>query len=463
MSTFFFVSSVPMFQEPGMGSNTTKRLAPASTDDFSTFLDAYCKSASLFAIPTPSLAVKSCSVSSESTPSTPLSCPLSTQSTASLGCPATTCSSTVTSQDPLQEFSTLLSDALEMVENFSVTLRLDSGNVTVSGVRDSASGVFSFSLEGKKEALVEFFTLLLENLRAWIGNAGEGKPQCPRVGCGKIVLEDGQGEETTTPSEDATDTIAPLPESTSEPEIVPDSTFPLEVTAEPMNGNGAFEGDILPLDLPLESVSTTEASSVPEKKSPQLSKNFGSTSFVERLAFASLEEKTVTRVLATEKDASRNGSAPLGKEVIPSYVPLKNTDNALPEEIKVSVASQKDFAKVFEEVLRMASETKGHKEVVLRLEPEHLGSIVVRLEEKEGKIHCFWEVTNPETRELLVKYLPTLEARFASQGMPFANFFGNGQSAYKFSRFFWVPSSREEQGDTVSFDDFGVFQVNLLV
>lgn len=459
MSTFFFVSSVPMFQEPGMGSNTPKKLAPANTDDFGTFLDAYCKSASLFAIPTPSLAVKSCGVSSESTPSMPLSCPLSTQSTASLGCPATTYSSTVTSQDPLQEFSTLLSDALEMVEDFSVTLRLDSGNVTVSGVRDSASGVFSFSLEGKKETLVEFFTLLLETLRAWIGNAGEEKPQCPRVEWGKIVLEDEQGKEVTTPLEDATDTIAPLPESTSEPEIAPDSAFPLEVTAEPMDGNEAFEGDI----LPLESVSTTEASSVPEKESPELSRNFGSMSFVERPAFASLEEKTVTRVLATEKDTSRNDSTPFEEEVVPSYVPLKNTDSALPEEVKVSVASQKDFAKVFEEVLRVASETKGHKEVVLRLEPEHLGSIVVRLEEKEGKIHCFWEVTNPETRELLVKYLPTLEARFASQGMPFANFFGNGQSAYKFSRFFWVPSPREEQGDTVSFDDFGVFQVNLLV
>lgn len=466
MSGFFFVPSVPIFQESGVGSstvsNTVKKLAPTGTDDFSTLLDAYCQSAPLFAVPTPSLVVKSCSVSSESTQSTPLLCPLSAQGTASLGCSATTCSSTVTPQDPLQEFSALLSDALEMVENFRVTLRFGSGNVTVSGVRDSASGVFSFSLEGKKETLVEFFTFLLENLRAWIGNAVGEKLQCPRVGCGRVAPEDGQSE-VTTPSGDTMNTITPLPENTTEPEVTPDGTFPLEVAAEPTAWDGTFEGDVLPLESAVAAEASSAPEKVPEKGSPEFSQDFGSTSFVERATAPSLKEETVTRVWATERDASKNNSAPFGEEIVPSFAPAKNTDNALPEEIEVSVTSQKDFAKVFEEVLRMASETKGRKEIVLRLEPEHLGSIIVRLEEKEGKIHCFWEVTNPETRELLVKYLPTLEARFTSQGMPFANFFGNGQGAYKFSHSPWVPSPREEQGDAVAFDDFGVFQVNLLV
>ncbi|MBC7218109.1 MAG: hypothetical protein H5U36_08240, partial [Candidatus Caldatribacterium sp.] len=197
MSGFFFVPSIPVLPEFSPGNTAVKKGETKSGDDFGAFLDAYFKNVASFATPLSFPVSKSCgSCSSAGEESTSLSCPLSsTPSATSLSCPSIGESSTTqapTELPSLQEFPTLFSDLLEMVENFSVTLRLEGGNVTVSGAR-SEDGVFAFSVEGKKEALVEFFTLLLENLKDWMANEPQATSQCGKIQCGRI-LEDGDDE-----------------------------------------------------------------------------------------------------------------------------------------------------------------------------------------------------------------------------------------------------------------------------
>lgn len=463
MSGFFFSSSIPALQEPGLGESVVKKTPRTSAEDFSTFLDVCFKDAGLFAVPAPFPVTKSCSASCGNTKSTPLPCPLSTQSAVSLSCQGGVPLGAEGTQDPLGEFSTLFSDALEMVENFTVTLRLGEGKVTVSGARDE-NGVFSFTLEGKKEAVVEFFTLLFENLRAWIEGKGEEKPQCTKLQCERVSQENGQSEETVVPTVDVVDT--PFGEHASEPEAVLDSPSPLpgegefptqdalhatEVETEPLVQDASFEDEV-----------SWEILKASDRKYPGLSKKAGFAPSAEGVTAPSPGEEVLTQISGVEKDRTEDSPTSSGEGMVSSFASAKNVERAAAQDVKVSVASPEDFVKVFEDILRVASGTRGRKEVVLHLEPEHLGSIVVHLEERGGQIHCFWEVADPGTRELLARYLPALEAHFNAQGMPFTSFFGDGQNAYAFSNFRWAWVSGKEDVDETPFEDSGVFRVNLL-
>lgn len=481
MNGCFCIPSIPVLEGSVPGESSVKKATPAGAGDFSTFLDTYLSSTGLFAVPSPFPVVKSCSAScgnTESAENAPLPCPLSTQSNVSLSCPGAASSGVGEVQDPLQEFSALLSDALEMVENFTVTLRLGEGNVTVSGARD-ANGVFSFSIEGEKEALVEFFTMLFENLRAWIVENSEERPQCARLQCGWSLPENGQNEAAVSSVEVAG---VPVQESMDEPEAVlenasspvtgdepPTQDVPLPLTTEgelPTQDTApslAAEGESLVQDSSSEGEDEAfvEAPGASSRKHPGLSQQGDSATSPETAT--SFRGKAATPVLGVRKDTAKDSTTSSEEGMTPSFVPARNAEHAISQDVRVSVGSPKDFAKVFEEVLKVASETRGQKEVVLRLEPEHLGTIVVRLEEQEGQIRCFWEVSNPETRELLLKYLPVLEAHFNALGMPFANFFGDGQNTYAFSNFQWTRALERDGDDEVPFEDPEVSQVNFLV
>lgn len=342
-----------------------------------------------------------------------------------------------------------------MVENFSVTLRLEGGNVTVSGAR-SEDGVFAFSVEGKKEALVEFFTLLLENLKDWMANESQATSQCGKIQCGGI-LGDGDDE--------VVDGCSLMDASTSKPQETEEAIgTPVEVLP-PEGGDGSgpeievlTESEVVPSEpslgeeIPLggDGVSTLSV-----KEAEPVQEAFPSLSRVEEL-------ESVVPTLREEEKVTENSTVLLDGDTTSSFVLSKGAEE--PEVQEVSVSSvPREFARVFEEVLKLASETRGRKEIVLRLEPEHLGSITVRLEEQGGRIHCLWEVANPETRELLVKYLPLFEAQLNAQGMPFQNFLGDGRNAYAFLGFRSTQNAERDDAEEISFEDSEVSRVNLLV
>ncbi len=473
MSGCFCIPGIPALEGPTPGEGPVKKTVPAGAEDFGALFEAYFRNVGLFAVPSLFPVTKSCGAScgnAESTGNVPLPCPLSAQSSVSLSCPGAASSGVGEVQDPLQEFSAFLSDALEMVENFTVTLRLGEGNVTVSGVRDE-NGVFSFSIGGKKEALVEFFTMLFANLRAWIAGNSEGKPQCARLQCGRISPKDEplvqdvpSGGGAPAPAVEVTD--VPSGESTVAPEVMLEDASSLVTGDEPPTQStslltaeeGSLVQDVSPGEEDEAFGETPQASFW---KNPGLSRQGDSTASLGKAT--SLGERATAPVVKVGKDATKDATASSKEGMTSSFVPARNAEHGVSQDVRVSVASPKDFAKVFEEVLKVASGTKGQKEVVLRLEPEHLGAIVVRLEEQEGQIRCFWEVSNPETRELLLKYLPVLEVHFDALGMPFANFFGDGQNTYAFSNFRWTRASERDGDDEVPFENLEVSQVNFLV
>lgn len=455
MSSFFFLPAPPVVQEvvPEKGA-FLKRGASQEAGDFNAFLEACCGNIGLFAVPPVSPSTRACSFPAANEETFSLPCPLSSGSTVSLSPLALIYQGEGVTADPLERFSAFLSDALEMVESFAVTLRLDKGNVTVSGLRGN-DGNFSFSIEGKKEALIEFFTLLFENLRVWFeGHAKEGTQctlsqcGCRRVSCGDVgdtrVTGTG-GSELLHPSGETVPEASGIPETTlSELSPPAGSTLPSEAQVTQTE----IEGDVA-RDSMLPAEEKGKISLLPEgEDTPLLRKEDG-----KRVAFA------------PEKNRTQDNTPSFDEDVAQFLVSVRDIGESSSQETTTvtTPVTAEDFARVFEEVLRGVSEVRGRKEVVLHLEPEHLGSIVVRLEDQGGKIHCIWEVANPETRALLVKYLPVLEAHLSAQGMFFENFLGDGSNAYAFWSTPWPQVSRGTQDEEIPLGDFEVSQVNFLV
>lgn len=464
----FFVSfpGVPALPElPGDGNAPVKKSTPGDIDDFGAFLEAYVKGAGVFAPPFALPGAKSCGSSCGSTKPVSSPCPL--QATPASCSSQSVLPATCGTPDSFGEFSKLISDALDMVENFTVTLRLGEGNVTVSGARNE-SGAFTFAVEGKKEALVTFFTWLFENLKAWMEKEGETL-SCPQLSCQKpeCALSSSGGEdaipvEVVEGIEGASPGDVPSPEEAIPLEALDGGTLP-EFQSTPVSAEGgelaSGEVDEIP-EGGIEGASPDGTSSdrpeVPQSLRGESSR--GKTHPAE-----------VQKVLGVQmpKEARRIPKRGAGVDPERNAVSLFSLERGARgealQEIRVPVTSQRDFTRIFDEVLRVASEVKGRKEIVLQLEPEHLGSITVRLEEKGGQIHCLWEVANPETRELLVKFLPAFEAQLNAQGMPFANFLGDGRNTSGFSSFRWMQTENRDGEEENPVEDFGLFRVNLLV
>ncbi|MCS7241154.1 flagellar hook-length control protein FliK [Candidatus Caldatribacterium sp.] len=450
---------------PGKGTPSLKKDTPPESDghlgDFSTFLETCCRNAGLFAVPPVVTPTKACSPSTLVEETSPLPCPLNPEGAPSLSCPVSTCQRGEGIEDPLHQFSSLLADALEMVENFTVTLRLGEGNVTVSGAR-KGDGSFSLSLEGKKETLVAFFTMLFENLRAWFEEGMVGKAafsQSPQ-GCGRVLCEEATHPVVEGENGGALETIGGGSSS-----------------GEVSSGSGV-QNELGTLPLSTQAVHQWEAPDEPKAEEPVEAPSEAKTE--ERTLFAKVTplseegdatvlfgERSKERVLTPppKGDATRSDTPSPEESLAPSLFSVKDAKEVEPQETPSVVASvtARDFAEVFEEVLKRVGEVKGRKEVVLHLEPEHLGSITIRLEDQGGKIHCLWEVANPETRELLVKYLPLLEAQLNAQGMLFESFLGKGGNAYAFWGFRWAQAAGKGEDEKTPFAGFEASQVNVLV
>lgn len=464
MGGFFFLPATPVAQEvvPQKGALLKKGVSQEG-GDFSTFLEACCGNIGPFAVPPAFPFARACSSSATGGETVSLPCPLSSGSTVSLNPLALTCQGEEVMTDPLEQFSALLSDALEMVENFTVTLRLGEGNVTVSGLRGN-DGNFSFSIEGRKEALLEFFTLLFENLRAWFEeNTREGMQcmqsqcGCRRISCGDV---DGTGVaegESVSSLENVADStpssgVGSISETQSEP-VVP----LLPSLGEPADTPEGVFSEVSPL-------AEEESSNVLLEEASAFEVKEGLTKS-DALSFEEESAEPAVLAAAPKKDQDQDNTPSFEEGTTQFFASVKGAQEPASQKATAATTSvaAENFAKVFEEVLRGVSEVKGRKEVVLHLEPEHLGSIVVRLEDQGGKIHCIWEVANPETRALLVKYLPILEAHLSAQGMFFENFLGDGGGAYTFWGNPWSQVPRSNQDEEILLGDFEVSQVNFLV
>ncbi|MGH8241636.1 MAG: flagellar hook-length control protein FliK, partial [Steroidobacteraceae bacterium] len=63
----------------------------------------------------------------------------------------------------------------------------------------------------------------------------------------------------------------------------------------------------------------------------------------------------------------------------------------------------------------------GKEAASLRLSPEHLGPLDIRISVDDGKASVYFGATNADTRAALEQSLPRLREMFASQGMVLAD------------------------------------------
>ncbi|MEN3186377.1 MAG: flagellar hook-length control protein FliK [Atribacterota bacterium] len=330
---------------------------------------------------------------------------------------------------------------LENLEAINLSLNLGAkGMVQIQGARDE-NGEFTFQIQGSKDALTELFTVFFGYLATMVQSKDEvqhasqdcsfscnpnAKLSCDENGnfssvsivfpynfsVGTTVEEGENGEEIEHGG---------VVENNVETESnVETETLPPVITTKEGEVNIRLEDGAL-FDI-------TQAE-VPADETQEMN--------VDSLVMASGNEETVRDKTETKEKSSdtTKGFTSLGDGMNASKV-----NKVSPESETIAVSNFTDATqveKIFDQILRFASRGSGSKEVVIKLQPESLGSIVVHLKEDTNRLQCIWEIADTRTRELVQRSLPLLEARLQGQGFTFENFWGGGNQ----EQFNWQRSS----------------------
>ncbi|MGC8777750.1 MAG: flagellar hook-length control protein FliK, partial [Candidatus Caldatribacteriaceae bacterium] len=339
--------------------------------------------------------------------------PCSFASTTSLACSSNASSLTTmgspSSRVDLSEVRASIAQFLEDLEGINFTLDLGAkGVVKVEGMKNE-NGEFSFQIQGSKDALTELFTMLFGYLTTMV--QGEVETQnCSQNGscaCG--------GNSTSCGGVSSGAALENL----------------LVGTVTPSEGENSID-----TELPV----TVEGVSVDEEAVPDEENGGGADEEVAALPDNAPEKMIVGKPRGVESDAIETSSSESGEgssrakvetrspERVGSLTPVSDEVTTPRAEVVssegkvVSVASlgdSKEVEKIFDSILRFASRGEGPKEVVVKLQPESLGSIIIHLKEDANRLQCVWEIADVKTRELIQKSLPLLEARLQGQGFTF--------------------------------------------
>jgi flagellar hook-length control protein FliK len=93
--------------------------------------------------------------------------------------------------------------------------------------------------------------------------------------------------------------------------------------------------------------------------------------------------------------------------------------SAPPRELRSPVGTHAWADELGEHLTLMAQ--RGHDSASLRLSPEHLGPVEVKISMREGEASVWFAAANADTRAALDQSLPRLREMFASQGMVLAD------------------------------------------
>jgi hypothetical protein len=391
-----------------------------------------------------------CSFSSAITPGC-----ASNVSTMTFGCPSPETPSTGVDLSGVRES---IAQFLEDLEGINFTLDLGAkGMVKLEGMKNE-NGEFSFQIQGSKDALTELFTMLFGYLTTVVQNGvnSQNASQNCSLSCGKTSASCGGND------------VIPLAA------VVSSGSSPIENVVTSGDENGEVSDDI-EFSLTAEDVNADEEN-VPEVETeedavPNISQTQAPVQETREIDDNSLEissdehsglvdkgkidhkspDKLENRVaLSAEVAAPRGEITSSGGEV----VSITRLDDVT------------EVEKIFDSILRFASQEKGTKEVVVKLQPESLGSIVVHLKENTNHLQCIWEIADARTRELVERNLPLLEARLQGQGFTFENFWGgsdgrqsNWQEAFRWNLGSFADVLGESEGSSLALSDY---RVNLL-
>lgn len=383
------------------------------------------------------------------------------------GCSSVSTSSCGTSVDSLfsgVDFSPVresISQFLEDLEGINLSLDLgEKGTVQIVGAKDE-NGELSFQIQGSKDALTDFFTMIFGYLSTMVQNV-EDAGTCSS-NCGGSSLSACNNRETSTPC----------------------SSFPCdslaEVVAFEVNA-GTEEGiDIVPEysieeeditgEIPLESLEEMEPR-VAEREDETgellgVLDQDGEDDSLEPSSEYVQEDEGGWKVIPKTLEEKSNTHVIEVTETSTITAPRMEGISLRTEIVSISPGDATAMEKILDRILKVVSQEDGSKEVVIKLQPESLGSIVVHLREDQKHLQCVWEIADPQARELIQRSLPLLEARLQGQGFTFENFWdGNSQENFGWDNpSMWAGNSfsdtlqESEEGMVLRLNDY---QVNLL-
>ncbi|NSW76562.1 MAG: flagellar hook-length control protein FliK [Candidatus Atribacteria bacterium] len=356
---------------------------------------------------------------------------------------------------------------LENLEAINLSLDLGGkGVVQIQGARNE-NGEFTFQIQGSKDALTELFTALFGYLATMV--QGEGGIPNTSQSCSFACNQDSMLPCGNSTSTSLTSIVSPCGSSIGTTVEVSENSGEIADGEEP-------EANV-ETEIPLVTVATEEEEGtipvIGEDFSPDITQAEPVADEIpetgdDSLAMASGDGEAVQNRKETRDKTS---------DVMDGFTSLEDGTNTprmtsvSPESNVISVPNLTDtnqVEKIFDNILRFVSRENGSKEVVIKLQPESLGSIVVRLKEDTGHLQCVWEIADARTRELIQRSLPLLETRLQEQGFTFANFWsGSAQEQFNWQRSSgWVLGSLSDVVGEIAEEDTPAFtadyRVNLL-
>jgi flagellar hook-length control protein FliK len=109
-----------------------------------------------------------------------------------------------------------------------------------------------------------------------------------------------------------------------------------------------------------------------------------------------------------------NSASPM-QNLLAAHRAAEGAPQAASAEVRTPVGSQAWADEIGTHLTMMAA--NGREAASLRLSPEHLGPLEVRISMKDGEASIVFGASNPDTRSALEQSLPRLREMFASQGL----------------------------------------------
>jgi flagellar hook-length control protein FliK len=129
---------------------------------------------------------------------------------------------------------------------------------------------------------------------------------------------------------------------------------------------------------------------------------------------AALDEAAAAAADAAAPAQQTNSASPM-QNLLAAHRAAEAAPQAASAEVRTPVGSAAWADEVGTHLAMMAA--NGREAASLRLSPEHLGPLEVRISMKDGEASVVFGASNPDTRSALEQSLPRLREMFASQGL----------------------------------------------
>ena len=130
-------------------------------------------------------------------------------------------------------------------------------------------------------------------------------------------------------------------------------------------------------------------------------------------------DNVLTDLSSLSSQGSTNTSHAAHLHALSAAHSLPDTDSATPPELRSPVGTAAWTQELADQVTWMTQQ--GQETASLRLSPEHLGPLEIRISMNDDKASVWFGAANADTRSALDQSLPRLREMFASQGMVLAD------------------------------------------